>query len=225
MSRRKSVAYGCTVWCPAAAVCSLTSLPTKSFSAVTILATLPILAGFLILARCDARIPHSFCFPAHFSLVLPQDKNRWQTAVRETFEESLKLVDLLRASRTDHCIGDTTVHHDKLVPIGGRKDDQAYKCYLTRLPPSASDHFCTRFAAAAAQMRSSGHHIEVTDCVRFPVANIVTAARRNGRMQIESQKGRWCDIRDRTWKVKPRLQRCAVCVRTRSRLGRLWCRW
>jgi len=128
-----------------------------------------------------------------------QDKDRWDTAVRETFEESLTLVDLRGGSCDSRSLGHTLVHPDdpSLVPKGGRCDDQAYKCFLVRLPPAASDRFCTRFADAAALASKP----EVSVCVRFPVGNVVRAVRGRGAKTIESQKGRACSIRDRTWKV------------------------
>ena len=120
--------------------------------------------------------------------------------MRETYEESLALVDLRSGSVDTHSLGHTLVHPDtpSLVPKGGRRDDQAYKCFLVRLPPTASDRFCTRFAEAASRTSKP----EVTVCVRFPVSNVVRAVRAKGSRKIESQKGRACDIRDRTWQVR-----------------------
>ena len=58
----------------------------------------------------------------------PQDKDRWNTAVRETFEESLSLIDLRSTSSSQQSIGYTLVHPDApaLAPSGGRRDDQAF---------------------------------------------------------------------------------------------------
>jgi len=130
-----------------------------------------------------------------------KDADRWETAKRETLEETLSLVSL--GSRRDHSLGDTVVHPDGIVPSDR---DSGYKCYLVRLPPAVAHHFCRKFdekcAAAVAQMVRGGKKPEVSKCVRFPVAHVVEAVKRNGSKRIESQKGQALDIRDRTWKVR-----------------------
>ncbi len=95
------------------------------------------------------------------------------------------------------------MHHEGLTP---EDHDSGYKCYLTRLPPAVTSHFCRRFAEAVDTVRSSTRKDpEVTACVRFPVANVLQAVRRGGQMKIDAQNGQSHKIRNRTWKVSPAL--------------------
>ena len=64
-----------------------------------------------------------------------------------------------------------------LQPPGLRPSDRdsGYKCYLTRLPASDCSNFCRRFSQAVAQAKAAQGKVEVTECTRFPVANVVKA--------------------------------------------------
>ena len=100
-----------------------------------------------------------------------------------------------------HALGDTVVHPDGLAP---RERDSGYKCYLTLLPTSDCNNFCKRFSEAVARTKAGGQRVEVTECVRFPVANVVKAVKKNKRRAIRSSKGGKHSIRSRTWQVLAR---------------------
>jgi hypothetical protein len=97
-----------------------------------------------------------------------------------------------------HSLGDTVLQPPGLRPSDR---DSGYKCYLTRLPASDCSNFCKRFSQAVAQSKAVQGKVEVTECVRFPVANVVKAVRKDKRKEIRSQQGHKCGIRGRTWQV------------------------
>jgi hypothetical protein len=97
-----------------------------------------------------------------------------------------------------HSLGDTVLQPPGLRPS---ERDSGYKCYLTRLPASDCSNFCRRFSQAVAQAKAAQGKVEVTECVRFPVANVVKAVTKDQRKEIKSQKGHKCGIRGRTWQV------------------------
>lgn len=137
-----------------------------------------------------------------------QDGNRWETAKRETLEETLGLVAL--GDQSAHALGDTLVYRGGPAP---GEHDSGYKCFLTRLPTSDYDNFCKRFSEAVARAKAAGQRVEVTECVRFPVANVIEALRRRSRgdtdpFTIRSNMGHMCTIRGRTWQVLAREARC-----------------
>lgn len=106
-----------------------------------------------------------------------QDSDRWQTCVRETHEESLGL---LNVSRPPFTRGRDVVVH--LPGFDAPVDrDAGYKCYLVSVPSSELEGFCSRLKKQVENAQRRGQKVEVSECVRFPVANVVDAATNHWR--------------------------------------------
>ena len=138
-----------------------------------------------------------------------QDTDRWQTCVRKTSEESLGL---LRVSQPPfERGGDVVVHAPEFGPPIDL--ESGYKCYLVQAPSSALREFCTRFQERATQRGGLAHvtqddrplHVEARECVRFPVANVVNAARRHWRRGVRpllvSSSNERHELRDRCQQI------------------------
>lgn len=126
------------------------------------------------------------------------DTDRWQTCVRETAEESLGM---LNVSQAPFRRGRDVVVHlpgfDAPIDL-----DSGYKCYLVEAPSAVLSGFCSRFKERVKQF--SGR-VEVSECVRFPVANVVKAARKHWRAGqkplLESSGGHKHELRDRCQQI------------------------
>ncbi len=123
-----------------------------------------------------------------------QDTDRWQTCVRETLEESLGFLSVAQPPFTRR--RDVVVHLPGLDPVD---EDSGYKCYLVSVPSTHLHGFCTNFKQRVAQEQHLGRKVEVSECVRFPVANIVAAVKGGWRKGdgLKSKSGHVHAVRDR----------------------------
>jgi hypothetical protein len=91
---------------------------------------------------------------------------------------------------------DVFVHLPGLDPID---EDSGYKCYLVSVASTHIHGFCTNFKQRVAHEEHLGRKVEVVECVRFPVANIVAAVMGGWRKgdDLKSKSGHVNAVRGR----------------------------